>query len=280
MKTSGPTIKLFNYQPKSKAAPPTTPSLAKDGAEELKKDPPKLTENKDPSPKNPTNSSRVNVSETAKQLAKSLVDGARVLPKPVPGGLPAPQIRAKTKAENLQKVEKLKAERLVDKPGVFVLGSLSPLGLNLISDGLEDIAQGIPEATYHDYDDVEQIIAAIKKREKAQPIILVGHGLGGDSAVEIAQKLNSVEHGFRKIDLLVTLDSQGKDNDLIPQNVVKNLNYIGKEQGWLNDEPNMPMDMKRTTVINNLREEGHLSLDNSEAVQMEIVENINNLIIS
>ena len=64
----------------------------------------------------------------------------------------------------------------------------------------------------------EEIVLEEMKVPIQQPLVLVGHSLGGDAVVSLADRLNRMEHGFRNIDLLVTLDSVGFDNDLIPPN--------------------------------------------------------------
>ena len=119
----------------------------------------------------------------------------------------------------------------------------------------------------------------IKQRDDREPIILVGHGMGGDTAVDIARELNTEEHGFRNVHLLVTIDSVGFKNDLIPDNVRTNLNYIGDQDSLLNDAPNMPVDPYLTEVINHLRTgEDHEDMDDSEEIQTEVKERINEIL--
>ena len=115
----------------------------------------------------------------------------------------------------------------------------------------------------------------IKKHDPSQPIILVGHSLGGDTAVKVARRLDSAENGFRKVNLLVTMDALGLNHDIIPRNVGKNLNFIGDNTFFLNDGPHIARDVNATEVINELRSEGHTAIDDSYDVQFKIFENIN-----
>jgi thioesterase domain-containing protein len=107
----------------------------------------------------------------------------------------------------------------------------------------------------------------------------VGHSFGGDSAVEIAQELNTIENGFRKIDLLITLDSVGSDNDFIPQNVKKNLNFLAQgPYEFLNDGPNIAKNYHKTEVENYLRQEEHADLDDTTDIQVQILEQIEKIL--
>ena len=115
---------------------------------------------------------------------------------------------------------------------------------------------------------------AILKRPKEQPVILVGHSLGGDSVVNLSNRLNTLEGGFRKVSLLATLDSVGFDNDIIPTNVEKNLNFISDDDYFFNDGPNIARNTKKSEVINFLRTDTHREIDNENEVQSEIISHI------
>ena len=71
----------------------------------------------------------------------------------------------------------------------------------------------------------------------------------------------------------------GFDNDLIPQNVRKNLNFVANGPYTLiNDGPNIAANYKRTDVDNFLRLEQHADLDDSTEIQIEILDAINELV--
>ena len=145
-------------------------------------------------------------------------------------------------------------------------------------DGLRKLAEHLPNAKIMSWTDEEEAIEEIKKYKSTAPLILGGHSLGSDTAVNVAQQLNTLDHGFRKVDLLVTLDSIGADNDVIPTNTKKNLNFIGDEQGFLNDGPNIARSLKETEVINELRPESHMDIDNKNSVLKKIFQEINPII--
>jgi hypothetical protein len=180
-------------------------------------------------------------------------------------------------AEKAMKIHSKKFGKL-EKPGIYFLSGFDWLGASSVKgnyDGIRDMADAIEGAEHFSWSDKEEVIADIKKRRPDQPVVLVGHSFGGDSIVEIAQELNTIENGFRKIDLLVTLDSVGTDNDFIPQNVKKNLNYIAQgPYDFLNDGPNIALNYQRSKVDNFLRHEQHADLDDATDIQINILEEI------
>lgn len=165
-----------------------------------------------------------------------------------------------------------------NKPGVFFVSGFDWFGASSVKgnyDGIRDMAEAVEGAKHFAWDQQEEILEEIKKRDINQPIVLVGHSFGGDAVVEIAQELNKIENGFRKIDLMVTLDSVGFDNDIVPQNVKKNLNFIASGNKLINDGPNIAANYNRSDVTNFLRHEAHAELDDATDIQIEIIEAVN-----
>lgn len=170
----------------------------------------------------------------------------------------------------------------IKTPGVFFVSGFDWFGAGSIKgnyDGIQDMSEAVDGAEKFAWDEQDKIVEAIKKRDPKEPIILVGHSFGGDAVVEIANKLNTIENGFRTIDLVVTLDSVGFNNDIIPQNVKKNLNFIANgPYDFLNDGPNIAKNYNRTEVTNFLREEVHSDLDDTTDVQIEILDAIKSIV--
>ena len=90
----------------------------------------------------------------------------------------------------------------IKKPAVIFIEGFSAFGIS-DGDGIKDMADNLPGAKRFSWDQQKDIIDEIKKHAPDQPVVLVGHSFGGDSAVEIANTLNTVKNGFRNIDLLV-----------------------------------------------------------------------------
>ena len=137
--------------------------------------------------------------------------------------------------------------------------------------GVGRMAEVVEGSRIYGWDQHEDIIKEIKKVEKNQPVILVGHSFGGDTALEVADELDSLEHNFRKVDLLITIDAVGFENDIIPQNVVNHLNVFGESDSFLNDGPHVARRNELTQVKNILSPLDHTELDDAKDLQFEIV---------
>ena len=210
----------------------------------------------------------VSLSKNAKDLEKNLNEATKDKSKSVDPSALAQKIHAK-------KFGKL------EKPGIFFVSGFDWFGASSVKgnyDGIRDMAEAVEGARHYAWDQQKEIIAEIKKRAPEQPIILVGHSFGGDAVVEIAQELNTIENGFRGIDLMVTLDAVGLDNDIVPQNVKKNLNFLAQGNRFINDGPNIAANYERSDVTNYLRHEDHAELDDATDIQIEILEAIQKIV--
>jgi hypothetical protein len=174
-----------------------------------------------------------------------------------------------------QKTPKL---NYVKKPAVIFIEGFSAFGISN-GDGIKDMAENLPGAKRFSWDEQEKIIEEIKKHSPEQPVVLVGHSFGGDSAVEIANTLNTVKNGFRSIDLIVSVDSVGMNHSIIPMNVKRNLNFFGEGiVPLLHGDPNVARNTDYSEVINELRSELHSKMEDSNEVQFKIFESINEVL--
>lgn len=184
----------------------------------------------------------------------------------------------------IEKVEKIHSKKFGEtkEPGIFFMSGFDWFGAGSVKgnyDGIQDMSEAVDGAQKFAWDEQDKVIEEIKKRAPDQPIVLVGHSFGGDAIVEIANELNTIENGFRTIDLLVTLDSVGFDNDIIPQNVKKNINFLAQgPYKFLNDGPNIAKNYERTDVTNFLRSELHADLDDTTDVQIEVLDAIKTIV--
>lgn len=141
--------------------------------------------------------------------------------------------------------------------------------------GVGKMAQAVEGSRMYGWDQHDEIVDHLKKIHKDQPVILVGHSFGGDTAHEVADTLDSLEHGFRKVDLLITIDSVGAGHDVIPQNVKNHMNVFGENNFFLNDGPHVARRDEMTKVKNILSPLDHTDLDDNKEIQFEIVNLIN-----
>lgn len=166
-------------------------------------------------------------------------------------------------------------EGTLKKPAIIFVKGLdvfsSPSNSERGYAGVGKMADAVEGSRIYGWDQHDDIIKEIKKRDINEPVILVGHSFGGDTAVEVADELDSLEHGFRKVDLLITIDAVGFDNDIIPQNVKNHLNVFGENDFFLNDGPHVARRHEMTKVKNILSQKDHTELDDDKEVQFEVV---------
>ncbi len=182
---------------------------------------------------------------------------------------------AVVKTQEAAKVEKKIEKGTVQKPAIVFISGLqmmySPSKSEGSYAGLGRIAETVEGARMYGWDQADDILEHISNAHPSQPVILVGHSLGGDTAVDIANRLDSLDHGFRKVDLLVSLDAVGFNNDIIPQNVKEHLNVFGENDWFFNDGPHVARRHDKTEVKNILSPLDHTELDDAKDIQYEIV---------
>lgn len=235
----------------------------------------KLLNAKDAQPAQPTQStpeeastkSDSSIAESASSVAKAIAK-APVLPIVVPTkpGKISEAINDKKKENPLH---------FIKKPAVIFIEGFSAFGISN-GDGISEMAEGLPGAKKFSWEEHDKIIGEIKKHAPNQPVILVGHSFGGDTAIEVANELNSVKNGFRAIDLIVSIDAVGMNKTIIPMNVKRNLNFFGEGiLPFVHGDPTVARNTKYTDVTNELRSDMHSKMEDNPEVQFQIFEAIN-----
>lgn len=187
------------------------------------------------------------------------------------------EIKKETVKKGLKETEEVKEvkEGTVKRPAIIFIKGMdvfsSPLKSETGYAGMSRIAESVKGSKVYGWSDKAKIIEEVKKVALNQPVILVGHSFGGDTAVEVANELDSLEHNFRPVDLLVTVDAIGFNNDIIPQNVKQHLNVFGEKSFLLNDGPHVARRHEKTDVTNILSPLDHTDIDDDKSVQYEIV---------
>lgn len=182
------------------------------------------------------------------------------------------EVAKEVKTEIIKEVIK---DGSVKKPAILFIKGLdlfsSPSKSERGYAGVGKMADSIEGSKSFGWSDHGDILEEIRKTHRDYPIILVGHSLGGDTAVEIANTLDSLDHKFRPVDLLITMDAIGFNNDIIPQNVKNHLNVFGENNMFLNDGPHVARRHEMTTVKNILSPKDHTELDDEKDIQYEVV---------
>lgn len=252
---------------------PATPAPLKPGDELPKTE---ITEqakvlnaaNENTPPAEPNNSS--NILEKAGTVAKAIAK-APVLPVIIP---------ANTKTIE-HKITDKKAEvpiHFIKKPAVIFIEGFSMFGISN-GDGITEMAENFPGAKKFDWTEHDKILEHIKKHAPSEPVVLVGHSFGGDTALEVAHELNSAKNGFRGIDLIVSIDAVGMNKSIIPINVKSNLNFFGEGLiPFVHGDPTVARNTKYTEVTNELRADMHSRMEDNPEVQFQIFQKINEVL--
>ncbi|WP_408096292.1 thioesterase domain-containing protein [Peredibacter sp. HCB2-198] len=182
-------------------------------------------------------------------------------------------IKEEAKAEAVKKPEP--KDGTVKKPAIFFIKGLdifsSPSNSESGYAGLGRMAEAVDGSRLYGWDQKDEIIKEIRKVHPDYPVILVGHSLGGDTAIEVADELDSLGNKFKGVDLLVTIDAVGFSHDIVPQNVKKHLNVFGEKSLFLNDGPHVARREEKTSVRNILSPLDHTDIDDDREVQFEIM---------
>ncbi len=211
------------------------------------------------------------IASKAASVAKALAT-VPVLPIIVPIKATAKSTKIEATISDIKKENPL---HFIKKPAVIFIEGFSAFGISN-GDGISEMAEGLPGAKKFSWADHDKIISEIKKHAPSQPVILVGHSFGGDTAIEVANALNSVKNGFRSIDLLVSIDAVGMNKTIIPMNVKRNLNFFGEGLiPFVNGDPTVARNTKYTEVVNELRSDMHSQMEDNPEVQFQIFEAIN-----
>jgi len=216
-----------------------------------------------------------NIKETPKEIGNKNLETDSLLKKVVSApSLPTPTL---PKVKKLADKDEGHVPSVIRKPAVFFVSGFKMGGLKGAS-FLEEMSKYIPDGKHFNWDDEEKMMSEIKKRPIDQPIVMVGYGLGGGTALNMANKLNNIKNGFRSIDLLVTIDASASPSDIIPQNVNKHVNFIGDGGGLFHDGPHIARNTEMTEVVNELRNEKDVSLEENTEMQYKIFEGINQVL--
>jgi len=104
--------------------------------------------------------------------------------------------------------------------------------------------------------------------QRGEPVHIVGHSWGGDTAVDVAWALHQQN---TRVTTLVTIDSVGLNNTTIPPNVGLNLNYYQNKTPILRGGENRALDPTRTRVGNIYRPNNtHFNIDDAQDIQQQI----------
>ncbi len=94
-----------------------------------------------------------------------------------------------------------------------------------------------------------------RKKSAREPasvaLILYGHSLGGDAVVKLARELKKMDVPVR---LTIQIDSVGMDDDTIPSNVARAVNFYQRNGPWIRGQSVIRAeDTRKTAILGNFK---------------------------
>lgn len=158
-----------------------------------------------------------------------------------------------------------------NKPEVYLLRGFADIfsdGLNQMGQTLEAQGVDVHVQNHMTWQSVARRIIRDQEENGASRVVLVGHSLGANAVIMIAEMLQ--RRGIA-VDQLVTLAAT--DPRPVPSNVRRAVNYYFETNGW--GRPLAPGLGFRGTLVNKdysgSAEIGHFNIDKQRSVQAEIL---------
>lgn len=140
---------------------------------------------------------------------------------------------------------------------------LDQMGAALEARGIDAHVQG-----HRGWRSAARRIGEDHRRGLAGPVVLIGHSLGANAAIRMAEALQ--REGIA-VDLLITLAATAPRP--VPGNVRRAVNYYFQKHGW--GEPLVATPSFRGRLLNKdysgMAEVGHFNIDKQRSVQAEIL---------
>jgi pimeloyl-ACP methyl ester carboxylesterase len=154
------------------------------------------------------------------------------------------------------------------RPHVYLFRGLA----DVFSTGMDTLAaelnkQGV-YATSHSHTDWKTIadrIAADYKAKKERPIILIGHSLGADAVMEMADYL-----GDKGVPVALVIPFDGTQSFPVPGNVARVINFTQRDYAYMRPGPGFRGSLNNVDLSSN-HDIGHLNIDKSPELHARVL---------
>src|ERR1700758_1103735 len=153
------------------------------------------------------------------------------------------------------------------RPHVYLFRGLA----DVFSTGMDTLAaelnkQGV-YATSHSHTDWKTIadrIAADYKAKKERSIILIGHSLGADAVMEMADYL-----GDKGVPVALVIPFDGTQSFPVPGNVARVINFTQRDYAYMRPGPGFRGSINNVDLSSN-HDIGHLNIDKSPVLHARV----------
>jgi hypothetical protein len=154
------------------------------------------------------------------------------------------------------------------RPHVYLFRGLA----DVFSTGMDTLAaqlnkQGV-YATSHSHTDWKTIAdrtAADYKAKKERPIILIGHSLGADAVMEMADYL-----GDKGVPVALVIPFDGTQSFPVPGNVARVINFTQRDYAYMRPGPGFRGSLNNVDLSSN-HDIGHLNIDKSPELHARVL---------
>ena len=163
----------------------------------------------------------------------------------------------------------------------FPLEGSANTGLDELNTKLEMTDFGRPfRSRVFGFFEQESAFDYIRQNNDVNTLVLIGHSLGGDSVIELAE--NYLKPSVTDVDLAIQIDSVGIGDEELPPNVVRGINYFQRSTGFF--EPQGATFVRGSENFNveflfNDPGVTHTSIDNDPRLHDLIIQDIRSLLI-
>jgi hypothetical protein len=145
------------------------------------------------------------------------------------------------------------------------LADVFSLGMDTLADELNK--RGV-DASSHSHTDWQSIAAKVTvdfKAGKQGPIILIGHSLGADAAIEMADRL-----GDKGVPVALVVPFDGTQSFPIPGNVARVINFTQRDYAFMRPGPGFHGSLNNVDLRGDPNI-GHLNIDEVPALHSQVI---------
>jgi len=157
------------------------------------------------------------------------------------------------------------------RPHVYLFRGLA----DVFSTGMDTLADELNKrgvyATSHNHADWQEIAdkaAADYKAKKEGPIILVGHSLGADAAMEMADYL-----GDKGVPVSLVIPFDGTQSFPAPGNVARVINFTQRDYAYMRPGPGFRGSLNNVDLSSD-RDINHLNIDKSPQLHARVINEV------
>ncbi len=156
-------------------------------------------------------------------------------------------------------------------PHVYLFRGLADVfstGMDTLADELNKLGVHATSHSHTDWKAIADRAAADYKAKKEGPIILIGHSLGADAAMEMADYL-----GDKGVPVALVVPFDGTQSFPAPGNVARVVNFTQRDYAYMRPGPGFRGSLNNVDLSSN-RDIDHLNIDKSPELHARVLSEV------